>query len=61
MGTIDIPVRRTSVVSSKPFDEVVRTLTATIGRPDLNAFASPIVATSAVAVSLPMPGIAVIA
>src|SRR6185369_13332603 len=26
------------VVSSKPFDEVVQTLTATIGRPDLNAF-----------------------
>ena len=38
MPTIDIPVRRTSVVSSKPFDEVVQTLTATIGRPDLNAF-----------------------
>jgi len=38
MPTIDIPVRRTSVVSSKSFDEVVRTLTATIGRPDLNAF-----------------------
>ena len=38
MATIDIRVRRTSVVSSKPFDEVVQTLTATIGRPDLNAF-----------------------
>ena len=30
-------------------------------RPDLNDFGSPIVATSAVAVSLPMPGTAVIA
>jgi hypothetical protein len=32
------PVRRISVVSSRPFDEIVSRLTATIGRPDLNAF-----------------------
>lgn len=38
MATIEIRVRRTSVVSSRPFDDVVRSLTATIGRPDLNAF-----------------------
>jgi uncharacterized protein (DUF302 family) len=49
MATIDIPVRRTSVVSSKPFDEIVRSLTATIGRPDLNAFHSAIAAATTVA------------
>lgn len=38
MATMDIPVRRTSVVSSRPFDDVVERLTATIGRPDMNAF-----------------------
>jgi uncharacterized protein (DUF302 family) len=44
MATIEVPVRRTSVVSSKPFDEIVQSLTATIGRPDLNAFHSAIAA-----------------
>jgi hypothetical protein len=34
----EIRVRRFSVVSSRPFDEVVRRLTATIGRPDMNEF-----------------------
>jgi hypothetical protein len=38
MPTREVPVRRVSVVSSRPFDEVVRSLTATIGRPDTNAF-----------------------
>jgi hypothetical protein len=38
MPTIDIHVRRFSVVSPRPFDEVIRRLTATIGRPDLKAF-----------------------
>lgn len=37
MPTREVPVRRISVVSSKPFDEVVRKFTATIGRPDMNA------------------------
>jgi len=36
--TIDIHVQRLSVVSRLPFDEVVRRLTATIGRPDLKGF-----------------------
>jgi len=36
--TIDIQVRRFSVVSQRPFDEVMRRLTATIGRPDPKAF-----------------------
>ena len=49
MATIEIPVRRTSVVSSKPFDEIVQTLTATIGRPDLNAFHSAMTAATTVA------------
>jgi hypothetical protein len=38
MAMMEIPVRRTSVVSSRPFEEVVARLTATIGRPDMNAF-----------------------
>src|SRR5690349_9318844 len=38
MTTIEIPIRRLSVVSSKPFQEVVRKLTESIGRPDINAF-----------------------
>jgi hypothetical protein len=49
MATIEIPVRRTSVVSPKPFDEIVRTLTATIGRPDLNAFHSAMAAATTLA------------
>jgi len=49
MATIDIPVRRTSVVSSRPFDEIVRNLTATIGRPDLNAFHHAVTAAATVA------------
>src|SRR6266536_4334330 len=38
MPRIEVQVRRFSVVSSKPFEVVVRRLTATIGRPDLKAF-----------------------
>ena len=38
MPTIDIQVQRFSVVSQRPFDEVLRRLTATIGRPDRKAF-----------------------
>jgi uncharacterized protein (DUF302 family) len=49
MPTIEVPVRRTSVVSSKPFDEIVRRLTATIGRPNMDAFHSAIVAATTVA------------
>ena len=44
MPTIKVEVRRISVVSSKPFDEIVQRLTATIGRPDMNAFHTAIVA-----------------
>jgi uncharacterized protein (DUF302 family) len=49
MPMIEVPVRRTSVVSSRPFDEIVRRLTATIGRPDINAFHSAIAASTTVA------------
>ena len=49
MATIDIPVRRTSVVSSRPFDEVVRRLTATIGQPDMDAFHRAVAAAATVA------------
>ena len=38
VASSEIRVRRTSVVSRRPFDELVKRLTATIGRPDLGAF-----------------------
>jgi uncharacterized protein (DUF302 family) len=44
MQTREIPVRRSSVVSSRPFDQIVGRLTATIGRPDMNAFHTAVVA-----------------
>jgi uncharacterized protein (DUF302 family) len=44
MPTLEIHVRRFSVVSSSSFEEVVRRLTATIGRPDMKAFHSALAA-----------------
>ena len=38
MPRIEVRVQRFSVVSAKSFDDVVRDLTATIGRPDMGAF-----------------------
>jgi aliphatic nitrilase len=38
LPTQEICVRRFSIVSSRPFDEVVQRLSATIGRPDTNEF-----------------------
>ena len=38
MPTIEVQVQRFSVVSSRPFEEIIRKLTATIGRPEMNAF-----------------------
>jgi hypothetical protein len=38
MPTIEFRVQRFSLVSSSPFAEVVRKITATIGRPDIKAF-----------------------
>ena len=49
MPTIEVLVRRVSVVSSRPFDEIVRRLTATIGHPDMNAFHSAVAAATTVA------------
>src|SRR5574341_52896 len=46
MPTIDVPVRRVSFVSSKPFDEIVRNLTATMGHPDMSAFHRALAAAS---------------
>ncbi len=42
MPTIVVQVRRFSVVSSRPFEEIVRRLTATIGHPEMNAFHSAV-------------------
>src|SRR5262245_3027434 len=49
MSTIEVQVRRFSVVSSRPFEEIVRSLTATIGHPDMNAFHSAVAAARTVA------------
>ena len=49
MRTMEVRVRRVSVVSSRPFDEVVQALTASIGQPDMKAFHSAIVAAVTVA------------
>jgi uncharacterized protein (DUF302 family) len=49
MVMMEIPVRRTSLVSARPFDEVVGRLTATIGRPDMNAFHNAMTAARTVA------------
>ena len=38
MTTIELQVRRIRVVSTKPFEEVVQKLSATIGHPDINEF-----------------------
>jgi hypothetical protein len=49
MPTIEVQLRRFSVVSSRPFEEIVRRLTATIGHPDMNAFHKAVTAATAVA------------
>ena len=49
MPTIEIQVRRVSVVSSRPFEECVRRLTATIGHPDMTAFHKAVVAATTAA------------
>lgn len=38
MPTIEIKVRRFSVVSARPFEEIVSRVTAAVGHPDLKAF-----------------------
>jgi hypothetical protein len=49
MPAIEVRVRRVSVVSSRPFEEVVRRLTATIGRPNMNTFHDALAAATTVA------------
>ena len=49
MQTIEVQVKRFSAVSSKPFEEVLGRLTATIGQPDMNAFRSAMTGATTVA------------
>ena len=49
MPTIDVAVRRFSVVSLRRFEEIVRSLTATIGHPEMNAFHNAVAAATTVA------------
>jgi hypothetical protein len=48
MTTTEFQVRRVSVVSSRPFEEVIRRLTATIGHPDMNVFHKALAATTTI-------------
>jgi hypothetical protein len=47
--TIQVLVRRVSVVSPRPFDEIIRRLTSSIGRPEMNAFHEAVAAATTVA------------
>lgn len=38
MKTIEVHVRRLSVISTRPFEEVVERVASTLGRPDMNTF-----------------------
>src|ERR1700726_2565903 len=38
ISTEEVTVRKFRVISSKPFDDVLRNLTATIGRPEMSGF-----------------------
>ncbi len=49
MPTLEVQVQRVSVLSARPFEEVVGRLTATSGRPDISAFHSAIAAARTVA------------
>lgn len=49
MPTIEFHVRRFSMVSSRPFNEIVKRLTSTIGRPDLHVFHEAVVAAKSAA------------
>jgi uncharacterized protein (DUF302 family) len=49
MPTLNVQLRRHSLVSTKPFGEVVSRLTATIGRPDMHAFHGALTAATTVA------------
>jgi hypothetical protein len=49
MSTIEVSVRRVSVVSSRPFEAIVGKLTATLGHPDMNVFHQAVAAATTVA------------
>ncbi|HYY57952.1 MAG TPA: DUF302 domain-containing protein [Pyrinomonadaceae bacterium] len=49
MPTIEVTVRRISIVSPRPFKETAQRLTATIGRPDMNAFRNALATTTTLA------------
>jgi uncharacterized protein (DUF302 family) len=49
MPTTEVQLRRVSLVSSRPFEEIMGRLTATIGRPDMNAFHNAVAAATTVA------------
>jgi hypothetical protein len=49
MSTIEVQLRRFSIVSARPLHEVLNRVTATIGRPDLNAFHKELAATKTAA------------
>ena len=49
MQTIDVQVRRLSLVSLRPFEEIVNRLTATIGHPEMIAFHDAVAAATTIA------------
>jgi hypothetical protein len=49
MAAFEISMRRLSVVSNRPFEDVVARLTATIGQPDMSAFQKELAATTTLA------------
>jgi len=49
MPRIEVQVRRFSVVSSRPFEEIVKRLAATIGHPEMNALHNAVAAATTVA------------
>ncbi len=49
MPLLEVPLRRFSLTSTKPFDDVVRDLTATIGRPKMEDFLGAIAAAATLA------------
>jgi uncharacterized protein (DUF302 family) len=49
MPTIEVRLQRVSVVSSRPFEEVVQRLTATLGHPDMHAFHKAVLAATTLA------------
>jgi uncharacterized protein (DUF302 family) len=49
MPTFDVSLRRISVVSARPFDEIVQRLMETIGHPDMKSFHDDVVSATTVA------------